>query len=710
MSNDSTTDKQPKRNGPAGGPHGGIGRPVEKAKDFKGTLKRLIGYLSTYAKSIIAVVIFAIASTVFAIMSPKLLGKITNQITDDYMAIKVYDGIHKQLPDNTKLKPGTTVKQLVEQMEAAQKQAVAEQKATIAKLPAEQQAAAQAKLEQSLNQQTKQSKQLQSSLEKLPENQKDKLMKLDITKKPSMNFGYIGEIALWLVSLYLLSALFGYIQSWIITNVTQKVSYRFRRDISHKINALPLSYFDSHSFGDILSRVTNDVDTVSQSLSQVISQLVYSVATIIGILAMMLSINVTMTAITLVTIPLSALLVSQIVSRSQKYFKKQQDVLGRLNGHIEETYAGHNIVKIFGGEKRAIAKFDRYNEGLRQSAWKSQFISGLIFPIMNFVSNLGYVAVTMLGGWLVIKGRIRVGDVQAFIQYIQQFNQPIMSIANVSNVIQSTIAAAERVFEFLDQPDEIVTWTGEGEQLDNVTGAVEFDHIKFGYDKDKTIIHDFSAKVKPGQKIAIVGPTGAGKTTMINLLMRFYDPDSGTIKIDGTDTKLVARSNVRKNFGMVLQDTWLFKGTVKENLRYGKRDATDKEIHDAARAARADHVIRALPNGYDTILDESANNVSAGEKQLLTIARAMLANAPILILDEATSNVDTRTEELIQEAMDKLMEGRTSFVIAHRLSTIRNADLILVLNHGDIIESGNHDQLMQQNGFYANLYNSQFAN
>ena len=405
----------------------------------------------------------------------------------------------------------------------------------------------------------------------------------------------------------------------------------------------------------------------------------------------------------------SAIAISQIVKHSQKYFKQQQNVLGRLNGHIEEVYAGHSIVKIFGSERKVTDKFARYNNGLYQSAWKSQFISGLIFPTMHFIGNLGYVATTVLGGSLVLKGYIQVGDVQAFIQYIQQFNQPVMQIANISSVIQSTVAAAERVFEFLEQPDEEITWEGDGEVLDHVTGQVTFDHIKFGYDEDRVIIHDFSADVKPGQKIAIVGPTGAGKTTMINLLMRFYDPDSGSIKLDGVDTTKMSRSNVRKNFGMVLQDTWLFSGTVKENLLYGKPDATDEELHTAVKAARADHVISALPEGYNTMLDENANNVSAGEKQLLTIARAMLANAPILILDEATSNVDTRTETLIQSAMDELMKGRTSFIIAHRLSTIRNADLILVLNHGDIIESGNHESLMKQNGFYANLYNSQFA-
>lgn len=703
--NESTPKRNPNRgHGPA------IGRPVEKAKDFKGTLKKLIKSLRQYYLQIIVVAIFAIASTIFTIISPKMLGHITNQITDDFMAIKTYDAIHKQLPAGTRLADGTTIKQLIEKTKAAAETQVKQQQAAIAQLPADQQAAAKAKLNESIKQQQNQTKQLQDKMKAMPENQKDKLMNLDITRKPHVNFDSIAQIAMWLIGLYLLSALFGYIQAWIISGITQKTAYRFRRELSQKINSLPLRYFDTHSFGDVLSRITNDVDTVSQNLSQVISQLVTSLATIIGIVAMMLSISITMTGVILFTIPVSAILIGLVVSRSQKYFKKQQDVLGQLNGHIEETYGGHNIVKIFGGEKQAITRFTRYNKGLYESAWKSMFISGLVFPIMNLVSNLGYVGVTMLGGWLVINGKIRVGDVQAFIQYIQQFNQPIMQIANISNVIQSTVAAAERVFEFLEQPDEQVTWQGEGEIIDHATGTVEFDHVKFGYEADKTIIHNFSAKVKPGQKIAIVGPTGAGKTTMINLLMRFYDPDSGTIKLDGIDTKAISRRNVRKNFGMVLQDTWLFSGTVKENLLYGKPNATDEELHTAVKAARADHVIHALPQGYRTMLDENANNVSAGEKQLLTIARAMLANAPILILDEATSNVDTRTEQLIQDAMDKLMEGRTSFVIAHRLSTIRNADLILVMNHGDIIESGNHDQLMTQNGFYAGLYNSQFAN
>ena len=672
-----------RKNAPVGGHGPAATRPVEKAKDFGGTLRKLIGALKDFRLQIAAVVLFVIASVVLSIISPKLLGSITNQITDDFMAIKVYDAIQENLPDGMELPEGTTLSDLSQMMEKQAQQVEQLQAAAEAgQLTPEQTAQLQA-LEQSGAAEgtaMMDSDQLSS----LSDAQRDKLMDLDLTVRPNMHFG-------------------------IVTTITQRIAYRFRRDISQKINRMPLRYFDSHPFGDVLSRITNDVDMVSQNLSQVISQVVYCTATIIGILAMMISISPTMTAIVLVTIPLSAIAISQIVKHSQKYFKQQQNVLGRLNGHIEEVYAGHSIVKIFGSERKVTDKFARYNNGLYQSAWKSQFISGLIFPTMHFIGNLGYVATTVLGGSLVLKGYIQVGDVQAFIQYIQQFNQPVMQIANISSVIQSTVAAAERVFEFLEQPDEEITWEGDGEVLDHVTGQVTFDHIKFGYDEDRVIIHDFSADVKPGQKIAIVGPTGAGKTTMINLLMRFYDPDSGSIKLDGVDTTKMSRSNVRKNFGMVLQDTWLFSGTVKENLLYGKPDATDEELHTAVKAARADHVISALPEGYNTMLDENANNVSAGEKQLLTIARAMLANAPILILDEATSNVDTRTETLIQSAMDELMKGRTSFIIAHRLSTIRNADLILVLNHGDIIESGNHESLMKQNGFYANLYNSQFA-
>lgn len=651
-------------------PHNGASA---KAKDFSGTLRRLFKSLRSYYVQFTAIIIFVAASVVLSIISPKLLGNITNQITNDFIAMRVWDGVNKNLPEGLTLPEGTTLGDVLRSLEASGQKIDSDQ------------------------------------LTSLSDSQREQLMSMDLTERPTMNFGFIGQVALWLIAIYIMSALFNYIESWIVTNIAQRLAYRYRRDISRKINHMPLSYFDSHPFGDALSRITNDVDVVSQNLSQIISQIVYCSATIIGILIMMLSISATMTTVVLVLLPISGIIVSLIVKHSQKFFIQQQDTLGKLNGHIEEVYAGHNIVKIFGSERKVTDKFAQFNDRLYTSAWKSQFLSGLVFPAMHFVGNLGYVASAVIGGSLVIKGRLQVGDIQAFTQYIHQFNQPIMQLSNLSSVVQSTVAAAERVFEFLDQPDEKTTWVGEGEKLDTVTGAVSFDHVKFGYSDDRVIINDFSAEVKPGQKVAIVGPTGAGKTTMINLLMRFYDPNHGSIKLDGVDTTKMSRSDVRKNFGMVLQDTWLFSGTVRENLLYGKPNATEEELHSAVKAARATHVIKALPQGYDTMLDENATNVSAGEKQLLTIARAMLADAPILILDEATSNVDTRTETLIQSAMDRLMEGRTSFIIAHRLSTIRNADMILVMNHGDIVESGNHESLMKLNGFYANLYNSQFA-
>ena len=591
--------------------------PGEKPKELGRSMKQLVKYMKPYTGRLIMVVVFAIASTIFAIVSPKVLGSMTNQIVDDYVAIQI--GI-----------------------------------------------------------------------------------------KTGVDWSILGTTALWLIWLYLLSMLFGYIQGWIISGVTAKVTFRFRRDISEKINRLPLRYFDTRSFGDVLSRITNDVDTISQSLSQSLSQLITSATTIIGILVMMISISWQMTGIAVITIPISLLFITMIVKRSQKYFKTQQDNLGNINGHVEEIYAGHNIVKVFAGEKRAIKTFRKHNDELYESGWKSQFFSGLMFPLMNFVGNLGYVAVAMAGGWLAINGRISIGDIQAFIQYVQQFNQPIIQVANVANIIQSTAAAAERVFEFLGETEEIRD-PKDVVAIKNTRGDVEFSHVRFGYDDDKPVINDFSATIKAGQTVAIVGPTGAGKTTLVNLLMRFYDPWSGSIKIDGVDTGKMHRADVRKNFAMVLQDTWLFHGTVRENLAYGDLNATDEQIEKVAKAAHVSHFIHSLPNGYDTILEEDAENISSGEKQLLTIARAMLANAPMLILDEATSNVDTRTEVLIQKAMRELMKGKTSFVIAHRLSTIRDADLILVINEGDIVEHGTHEQMIKSGGFYAKLYNSQFA-
>jgi ATP-binding cassette subfamily B protein len=493
-----------------------------------------------------------------------------------------------------------------------------------------------------------------------------------------------------------------------MTDASQKITYKLRRDISEKINRLPLAYFDKRTFGEILSRVTNDVDTVSQTLNQSLTQIVTSVTMIIGILIMMFTISWELTLVSIILVPLSFILIGLIIKKSQHFFKEQQDSLGEINGHIEEMYAGHNVMRVFNGEQRSIQKFEKINKKLYRSAWMSQFLSGLMMPIMTFVGNLGFVGVSVLGGWLAIQGKLQIGDIQAFIQYVNQFNQPIVQSANIANVMQSTAAAAERVFEFLEEKEEKAE-NDKKAVLEHSTGAVNFENVVFGYDPDKIIIKGFNANIKSGQKIAIVGPTGAGKTTMVNLLMHFYDVNKGAIKIDGVDTHDMKRADVRKLFGMVLQDTWLFNGTIRENIAYGKPGATEEEIVAAARAAHADHFIHALPQGYDLKLNEEADNISQGEKQLLTIARAMLAKTPMLILDEATSSVDTRTELLIQKAMENLMKGKTSFVIAHRLSTIRDADLILVMNHGNIVEQGTHKELLAQNGFYASLYNSQFV-
>jgi len=607
-----TNTNQPRPMMPIGPGRGGHGiRLVEKPKNFRATMKKLISYTKPFWISIIFVFIFAIASTIFAIVSPKILGNMTNQVVSGYVA-------------------------------------------------------------------------------------------------KAIDFGKLKGFAIELLILYILSAIFSYIQGWIMTGVSQKITYRFRRDISEKINRLPLAYFDKRTFGEVLSRVTNDVDTVSQTLNQSLTQIVTSITMIVGILIMMFSISWQMTLVSLVLIPLSFILIAMIVKKSQHYFKEQQDSLGELNGHIEEMYAGHNVMRVFNGEQQSIQKFKKINTKLYGSAWMSQFLSGLMFPIMTFVGNLGFVGVSVLGGWLAIQGRIRIGDIQAFIQYVNQFNQPIIQSANIANVMQSTAAAGERVFEFLDEKEEISE--DEKKAVSQVIkGGVDFDNVVFGYGKDKVIIKGFNANIKPGQRIAIVGPTGAGKTTMVNLLMRFYDVNKGTIKIDGVDTREIKRSDVRKLFGMVLQDTWLFNGTIRENIAYGKPDATEEEIIAAASAAHADHFIHALPQGYDLKLNEEADNISQGEKQLLTIARAMLIKTPMLILDEATSSVDTRTELLIQKAMENLMKGKTSFVIAHRLSTIRDADLILVMRDGNIVEQGNHKELLAKKGFYESLYNSQFV-
>ena len=663
MSRQTTKKRQQVR---MGGPMGGMGTG-EKAKDFKGTVKKLIKYLSDFRWQMLMVLVFAIGSTIFAIASPKILGGATNQIVDDYANMKAYEAIISKLPKGVSLPAGTTGADV---------------------------------LNRSPN---------KSEIEKqIPSSQLESIKKLDLSRRPEFHFGAIWRIIILLVGMYVLSAIFRYIQTWIMTQVTQTVTFRMRQQLSEKINRLPLSYFDKQTYGEVLSRITNDVDTISQTLNQSLSQIVTSTITVLGILVMMFSISWQMSLVALLVLPLAGGVITLIAKNSQKQFLRQQTQLGELNGHIEEMYGGHQVMRVFNGQKKSIAKFSKINNRLQESAWKAQFFSGLIHPIMNFIGNIGYVAMAILGGWLAINGRLKIGDIQAFIQYVDQFNQPLVQVANIANILQSTAAAAERVFEFLDEPEEAVE-PNNLVKLSNVKGEVEFDNVVFGYKPDQTIIKGLSAHIKPGQRVAIVGPTGAGKTTLVNLLMRFYEINSGSIKIDGVDIRRMKRSDVRQMFGMVLQDTWLFNGTIRHNLMYGNPKATEEEMIKTAKEAHVDHFVRSLSGGYDMVLGEEAANISQGEKQLLTIARAMLEKAPMLILDEATSSVDTRTEVLIQKAMDKLMQGKTSFVIAHRLSTIRDADLILVVKDGNIIEQGNHETLLKQNGFYADLYNSQFA-
>ncbi|MDR7855113.1 ABC transporter ATP-binding protein [Tissierella sp.] len=534
------------------------------------------------------------------------------------------------------------------------------------------------------------------------------ISKISGVEGAGIDFQYIGNIVLLLIGLYLISALFSFIQGFIVSGVAQKVSYNLRKEISEKVNKLPLKYFDTKTHGEVLSRVTNDVDTVSQSLNQSMSQIITSTTTLVGVLIMMISISWQMTIVALLILPLSMVLVMTVVKKSQKYFKEQQASLGRVNGHVEEVYSGHNIMKVFNAEEESVSEFRKINGELYNSAWKSQFLSGMMMPIMTFIGNLGYVAVSILGGWLAVRKTIEVGDILSFIQYIRSFTQPIAQVAQISNVLQSTVAAAERVFEFLGEEEE----TKEVEvpvKLEGVEGRVTFENVKFGYNEENIIINDFSADIEPGQKIAIVGPTGAGKTTIVKLLMRFYDLNKGRILLDGHDINDFTRFDLRDDLSMVLQDTWLFSGTIMENIRYGRLDATDEEVIEAAKSAHAHRFIKTLPDGYNMIINEEANNISQGQKQLLTIARAILSDPKVLILDEATSSVDTRTEILIKSAMENLMKGRTSFIIAHRLSTIRDADLILVMKDGDIVEQGSHMELLMQEGFYSELYNSQFS-
>ena len=629
------------------GPMGrGPGMVTEKARDFKGSTKKLIKYLGRYWAAIIAVMIFAAVSTVFSVAGPKVMGKATTALAEGLMN--------------------------------------------------------------------------------------------KIAGTGGIDFDYIAKVLLFTLALYVVSAIFMFVQGLIMTGITQKTCYRMRKDITSKINRMPMKYFESRTYGEVLSRITNDVDTLGQSLNQSITQIITSVATLVGTLVMMLSISPLMTLISLVILPVSMILISFVIKHSQKYFRQQQEYLGHINGQVEEVYGGHLVIKhsqkyfrqqqeylghingqveeVYGGhlvikaynkEAETVKTFKEANNVLYKSAWKSQFLSGLMMPIMQFVGNLGYAGVAISGGILAIKNVITIGDIQAFIQYVKNFTQPIQQIAQVANQLQSMAAASERVFEFLDEEEEDIT-VENPVKPDHIEGSVEFSHVHFGYNPDQIIINDFSAKVKPGQQVAIVGPTGAGKTTMVKLLMRFYDVSSGAILVDGHDIRDYNRADLRDAFGMVLQDTWLFKGTIMENIRYGRLDATDEEVIAAAKAAHAHHFIQTLPGGYDMELNEDASNVSQGQKQLLTIARAILADNPILILDEATSSVDTRTEIRIQKALDNLMRGRTSFVIAHRLSTIKNADMILVMKDGDIIEQGTHDELLAKNGFYAELYNSQF--
>jgi len=668
-----------RQQGPSRGPgsNGGppMGRPVEKAKNFKETSKRLIKYLMPRKVNLIAVFVTAIAGTIFSIVGPKIMGRATTKLFEGLMAKGEYA---KNLftPENI-----PSLLKMPDLPESIRK--------TINGIMANPQSAQQAPSRD------------MTSID--PE-----LWRFISTHGPKIDFNYIGRIVLILIGLYLVSAIFNYIQQYIMAGVAQNTVYDMRKEVSEKINRLPLKYFDSRTHGEILSRVTNDLDTVANTLQQSLTQLITSVVTIVGIVVMMLTISPWLTLITIVTLPLSGIVTIAVAKKSQKYFADQQKILGELNGHVEEMYTGHKIVKVFGREKKSIDEFNEINEKLYHVGWKAQFMSGIIMPVLMFINNIGYVLVCVVGGIFVTKNRIEVGDIQAFIQYSRQFTQPIVQTANIANILQSTVAAAERVFEILDEVEELPD-REEAVAIKEPKGEVKFDNVKFGYKETVTLMEDLSIDVKQGQTVAIVGPTGAGKTTLVNLLMRFYEIQGGKITVDGIDIREVKREDLRAMFGMVLQDTWLFTGTIKDNIAYSNKNATFEEVVKAAQAAHADHFIRTLPEGYDTILNEEASNISQGQKQLLTIARVILANPSILILDEATSSVDTRTEVQIQKAMNNLMNGRTSFVIAHRLSTIRDADLILVMNNGSIIEQGNHIELLENGGFYADLYNSQFT-
>ncbi len=673
MSNDNqNTAKQGKGPGRGRGPMGGGpmggGMPMEKAKNFKAGFSRLMTYLTKHKAALVIVIVMSILSTVFAIFGPKVLGNATTELFKPLSAQgEAFAHLEEVLPDDLKaqLEDGTlTPEQAIgAAMSSPDKGAAAQV----------QQAA----------------------------------QELKAASELTIDFGKVGGIVLTVLGLYLLSSLFSFILQFVMARTSQTIVYDMRREVDTKLAKLPLKYFDGRTHGEILSRVTNDIDTVSTSLQQGLTQVISAVTTLLGIIVMMFTISWVITLVSLVVLPMSFIVTRAVIKKSQKYFKKQQAEIGHINGHVEEMYAAHTVVKAFGKEEESEQKFNDINERLYGVGWRAQFLSGVMMPLMNFLSNISYVFVCVIGGVLVINGQISIGDVQAFIQYSRQFTQPIMQVAQIANVMQSTIAAAERVFEVLDEPEmspDVLLAEAPEER-----GAVDFEHVSFGYDPDKTVIKDMNLKVNPGDVVAIVGPTGAGKTTLVNLLMRFYEVDEGHISVDGVDISAMPRETLRQRFGMVLQDTWLFGGTIRDNIAYGREGATEEEIMKAAKMAHADHFIRTLPDGYDTVLNEEASNISSGQKQLLTIARALLADPSVLILDEATSNVDTRTEAYIQNAMIALMKGRTNFVIAHRLSTIRNASTILVMNEGKIIEQGTHKQLMDKNGFYADLYNSQFT-
>ncbi|QAT49044.1 ABC transporter ATP-binding protein [Caproiciproducens sp. NJN-50] len=745
-----------RRGGPGGGPGGAIGRPVEKAKDFKGTLRRLTGYLKPQSWKLAFVLVFTLFSTAFTVLAPRISGNAINQMTDGFIAKRIVSEVSKA---QDSVGPALTAQlkqidsgraQAEEQAKSAARAALEKQGASEAQIAAaEQQAAAAAdkafseKLAQTVSpeqldamrelaklprvsdvsgaeEKAKAVGQFVSLTKKMPQSgqsgQSFQISEEDLQKYlgdiretgGAIPFGAIAKTLLFLLGIYLLSSLFSFLTQYMMSGVAQLTVYSLRKDLNDKLSRLPLKYYDGHTSGDILSRMTNDIDTISGTLQQSLTQLIQSVCQILGYVIMMLLYSPILTLIVLCTLPLYIGVTMLIASHSQKYYKAQQKHLGNLSGHTEEMFTGHIIVKAFGREQESIETFEQINDDLYAAGWKAQFMSGVMYPLMNFVSNIGYVLISVVGGIFVTKSMLNIGDITAFIQYSRSFSMPIIQTANIANIIQSTLACAERVFEVLDEEEDIPD-AADAVKMEDPQGNIRFDHVKFGYSESAPLMEDMNLDFKRGETVAIVGPTGAGKTTLVNLLMRFYEINGGAITFDGVDIRNIARGNLRTMFGMVLQDTWLFNGTIEENIAYGKENATHEQIVAAAKAAHADHFVRSLPDGYQTVLNEEASNISQGQKQLLTIARAILADPAVLILDEATSSVDTRTEVLIQKAMSVLMRGRTNFVIAHRLSTIRDAHLILVMNHGTIVEAGNHRELMAKNGFYADLYNSQFA-